>query len=233
MWGSFFGWGDQTFVSPFWYANFYNDNIDATARLELPPADSATGAAPYSGWILVPGPLPKVVSTTPAAGASGMPRSVAVRVAFNDVMDPATINAGSFTLSGVAGSVSYDQASNSATFTPAAPLAAATSYTAAISSDARDLAGNPLAAKSWSFTTAFGAPSFPDGILIPGGAETSVADALAALRIAVHLVSASAGDLAHGDVAPLGPDGLPRPDGKIELQDALVLLRKAVRLIAW
>lgn len=56
MWGSFFGWGDKTLISPFWYANFYNANIDNPDRLNLPPADNLYGAAPYEGWILVPGP---------------------------------------------------------------------------------------------------------------------------------------------------------------------------------
>jgi hypothetical protein len=56
MWGSFFGWGDQTQVSPFWYANIYNKNIDNAARLDLPPANNLYGAAPYNGWVLVPGP---------------------------------------------------------------------------------------------------------------------------------------------------------------------------------
>lgn len=57
MWGSFFGWGDKTQLSPFWYANFYNSNIDNPVRLALPPASNLYGAPPYEGWILVPGPL--------------------------------------------------------------------------------------------------------------------------------------------------------------------------------
>ena len=56
MWGSFFGWGDKTQVSPFWYANFYNANIDNPVRLALPPANNLSGVPPYEGWILVPGP---------------------------------------------------------------------------------------------------------------------------------------------------------------------------------
>ncbi|MHC1696860.1 MAG: hypothetical protein AB9919_02100 [Geobacteraceae bacterium] len=56
MWGSFFGWADKTQVSPFWYANFYNANIDNPVRLALPSANNLYGAPPYEGWILVPGP---------------------------------------------------------------------------------------------------------------------------------------------------------------------------------
>ena len=233
MWGSFFGWGDQTFVTPFWYANFYNDNIDAGSRLALPPADSTSGAAPYRGWILVPGPLPGVVSTTPANGAGAANSAASIGAVFNNLMDPLTITADSFTVAGVAGSVSFDAASNSASFTPALPLSPGTLYTATIGSGIRDLAGNALPGTNWSFTTSFGPPSFPDGILVPGGSATTVADALAALRIAVQLAAATPEDLAHGDVAPFGTDGLPRPDGRIDLQDALGLLKKAVGLISW
>jgi len=61
MWGSFFGWGDQTVVSPFWYSNMYNNNIDNPVRLTLPPASCNFGESPYQGWILVPGhPTPPV-----------------------------------------------------------------------------------------------------------------------------------------------------------------------------
>ncbi|MRR54721.1 MAG: hypothetical protein EG822_09455 [Deltaproteobacteria bacterium] len=56
MWGSFFGWADKTQISPFWYANFYNANIDNPVRLALPPANNLFGNPPYEGWILVPGP---------------------------------------------------------------------------------------------------------------------------------------------------------------------------------
>lgn len=233
MWGSFFGWGDQTAVEPYWYANFYNDNIDNASRLTLPPANSLEGAPPYRGWILVPGPLPGLLSTIPTEGAAEVNAAASIRAVFNNLMDPLTITEDSFTVAGVAGSVSFDPESNSASFIPALPLSPGIRYSATIGSGIRDLAGNAVAETNWSFTTSFGPPSFPDGILIPGGSATTVADALIALRIAVQLVQASPEELAHGDVAPFGPDGLPRPDGRIDLPDALGLLRKAVGLISW
>jgi len=58
MWGSFFGWGDQTLQPPYWYSNMYNNNIDNPVRLTLPPASCNFGESPYQGWILVPGPAP-------------------------------------------------------------------------------------------------------------------------------------------------------------------------------
>lgn len=71
-------------------------------------------------------------------------------------MNPLTITAATFTLkrglTPVSGAVSY--AGVTATFTPAVNLAASTTYTATITTGAKDLAGNALAVgKVWSFTT--------------------------------------------------------------------------------
>src|SRR2546426_568969 len=71
-------------------------------------------------------------------------------------MDVSTINTSTFTLkqgtTPVAGKVSYSGVT--APFTPAANLAPLTTYTATISTAAKDLAGNALTFDmSWSFTT--------------------------------------------------------------------------------
>src|SRR2546426_1152837 len=71
-------------------------------------------------------------------------------------MDASTINTSIFTLkqgtTPVAGTVSYSGVT--ATFAPAANLAPLTTYTATISTGAKDLAGNALSTDmSWSFTT--------------------------------------------------------------------------------
>lgn len=67
----------------------------------------------------------------------------------------------------------------------------------------------------------------PDGI-ITGGSAASVGDALRALRIAIGIVTPTADDLLHADVAPLGA-----PDDKIEVSDVLLILRKAVGLASY
>lgn len=61
-----------------------------------------------------------------------------------------------------------------------------------------------------------------DGVL-------TIKDALLALRIAVNLVAPTADDLNIGDFAPL-VNGISKPDGKIGLDDALLLLKKTVGL---
>ena len=54
----------------------------------------------------------------------------------------------------ITGSTAYDDTTHTVTFTPAASLSSATTYTATVSG-AADLAGNTMASpSSWSFTTA-------------------------------------------------------------------------------
>jgi hypothetical protein len=55
----------------------------------------------------------------------------------------------------VGGTVTYDAATDAATFTPTNPLALSTLYTATITTGAQDLGGTPLASDYvWTFTTA-------------------------------------------------------------------------------
>jgi hypothetical protein len=72
--------------------------------------------------------------------------------------------------------------------------------------------------------------STSDGDLDGGGVSTT--DALRALRIAAGLIAPTSDDLAHGDVAPL-VNGAPHPDGKIDVGDVVVILRKALGMINW
>ena len=101
---------------------------------------------------------PTAVSTDPAADAVNIPINKTVAVTFSESMNSATITTTSFTLkkkidgSAVAGVVSYSGLS--AFFNPNADLAANATYTATVTTAAKDLAGNALAAnKVWDFTT--------------------------------------------------------------------------------
>jgi hypothetical protein len=71
-------------------------------------------------------------------------------------MSPPTINAATFTLSnGATGAVTLDGTGTIASYTPSATLALNTAYTAMITTGAKDLNGNALAANyTWTFTTA-------------------------------------------------------------------------------
>ena len=141
------------------------------AASTLYTATITTGAKDLSGnslaanyvWVFTTGTTaattPAVIATVPVNGASGVPTNQAVSATFSEAMNPATIGAASFTLTGPGGSaitgvVTYVAAGSTATFTPAAMLAPSTVFTATITTAAKDLAGNSLAANySWTFTT--------------------------------------------------------------------------------
>ena len=99
--------------------------------------------------------LPTVTSTVPASGATDVEVDSAIRATFSEAMDPASITAATFFLSGgVAGSVSYDPATNTASFTPSGNLHTFNNFTATITTGVRDTAGNHMAANyTWTFTT--------------------------------------------------------------------------------
>jgi cytochrome c peroxidase len=71
-----------------------------------------------------------------------------------------------------------------------------------------------------------------DGSLMGGpvGGPVVMADALKALHIAVGVITPTADDLIRGDVAPQ-VNGVPAPDGRIGVDDALLILKKAAGLI--
>lgn len=114
-------------------------------------------------WIFrtLPAPTPPtVISTVPVNGAIAVPINQALSATFSVAMDPTTISATTFTVSGpgnvaVTGVVTYVAAGSIATFVPAANLTPSTLYTATITTGAKDLAGTSLAANYvWTFTTA-------------------------------------------------------------------------------
>ncbi len=137
-----FGDSAGTFPTGSWNdSNYFTD-------LVVSEADSAP--APTS---------PAVTSTSPSAGATGVPLSAAVSATFSREMDAATITSSSFTLTGpggaaVPGAVSYAAATRTATLTPASALAANTTYTARLTTAVRSADGIALATSvTRTFTT--------------------------------------------------------------------------------
>ncbi len=119
---------------------------------------------------------PAAVSTSPIAGSSSVNVGSPVAVAFDEPLDPATV---AFSVTDAAavpvtGSVSYDGPTNTVTFSPAAPLAVATTYSVSLS--VSDVAGNPLAAPlQFSFTTALAGGSVAalwDDSVVPGTVDS-------------------------------------------------------------
>jgi methionine-rich copper-binding protein CopC len=100
---------------------------------------------------------PTVVATDPANNATGVALNKELAVTFSEAMDPLTLTAADVSVTGP-GSVSVlgtvNDVGATMTFTPTSNLAPDTLYTATITTAAKDLAGNALAANDvWTFTT--------------------------------------------------------------------------------
>jgi len=101
----------------------------------------------YTIRILGDGTPPALGASNPADEAAGVAIGSAINVTFDDDMDADTLTTGTFTVSGgVTGTVAYDAGTRTATFTPSANLAYATTYTVTVTTGAADVAGNALAA---------------------------------------------------------------------------------------
>lgn len=99
---------------------------------------------------------PTVLNVGPTDDGTDVVRNASVSAVFSEAMAAATLTATTFVLrdgsADVAGTVSYT--GTTATLVPDAALAPNTVFTATISTEATDAAGNPLAAaETWSFTT--------------------------------------------------------------------------------
>lgn len=103
----------------------------------------------------VVGVCPIIESTTPLSNALNVPVGQIITATFNEEMDPSSITSASFTVAGItpiAGTVTYT--GRTASFAPSLSLAENTTYTARITTKAKDLMGNFLQAEYvWVFST--------------------------------------------------------------------------------
>jgi hypothetical protein len=109
-------------------------------------------------WTFTTGAIaaPTVTVTDPLNLATNVPANKIITASFNEAMDATTINTSSFTLkigtTPVAGVVTYS--GTTATFTPSSNLLSGNTYTATITTAAKNVAGISLASnKVWSFST--------------------------------------------------------------------------------
>jgi hypothetical protein len=116
---------------------------------------------------------PTVTLVTPPNGSLTVcPNTAIITATFSKAMNPATINASTFTLTAqgasIAGTVTYVAATNIATFTPTVSLAANTPFTATITTGAADTFGNRLAANFvWTFATSNACATPPSPLPTP------------------------------------------------------------------
>jgi hypothetical protein len=103
---------------------------------------------------------PTIVSRTPGNGATSIAVGTNVSVIFSEPMQPATITTTNITLTptgggaAIAGTMTYDAGTNTATFNPTNDLENNKSYTITVTTGVKDVAGNALASQSTStFTT--------------------------------------------------------------------------------
>jgi uncharacterized protein YkwD len=100
---------------------------------------------------------PTIVSMTPEADATDVSTTAGITVTFDEALDASLINDQTLQLSvnstPVPGSVAYDAQNNTITLSPDTALATQTTYSVTLADNLRDLAGNPAAGVSWSFTT--------------------------------------------------------------------------------
>ena len=122
--------------------------------------DASPDAGPGGGT----GAAPTVTSTLPTNGATGVALNASISATFSEAMDPATLGPTTFIVkqgtTTVSGAVTFDGATHSVTFTPAAALGTTMLYTATITTGAKD-----LEAPRWRRTTR--GPSPPRGSAAP------------------------------------------------------------------
>lgn len=113
-------------------------------------------------WTFITGPRPTVTTRSPAAGATKVARTSTVSATFSEAVTGLPTTAASttaFTLKNnttgatTSSSVLYSSSTGTATLTPGGSLAASTTYTVTVTGAVKDVAGNPLTATSWTFTT--------------------------------------------------------------------------------
>jgi hypothetical protein len=101
---------------------------------------------------------PTVTGRTPGPDQTGVDTGTNVTATFSEPIQP---DSAQVSLTGPTGSVpgskEYNESTRTLTFTPAAALAASSTYTVSLSG-AQDAAGNTMTTLNWSFTTVAGPP---------------------------------------------------------------------------
>ena len=121
---------------------------------------------------------PTVVSALPLAGSSSVALASNVSATFSKPMNAATIDATTFSVkrgsTSVAGTVTYSAGSMTATFAPTSPLSNSQTYTATVTSGAKDTTALALTSNyTWSFSTG-GAPMVLSTTPLNGAANISL-----------------------------------------------------------
>lgn len=161
-----------TFLNPLQPNSLYTATITsaATDRAGNPLAGNVV-------WSFSTGPGPSVISVSPASASVGVALNRSLEVIFNEGMDANSLTLpGTVTLSAngtnIPGTVT--PVGSALKFTPSTTLAANTTFTATVSTAAKDPVGNPLAAPfSWVFTTGSSLDTTPPQVTFTSPAQTA------------------------------------------------------------
>ena len=120
--------------------------------------DGAGNTMVASSWSFITGPAPTITALTPAAGATAVGRLVSPTATFSEVITGFTATSVTVTRPGttIASTLSFNATTRVLTINPNATLLANTTYTVTITGGTgavRDLAGNPVVTRTWSYTT--------------------------------------------------------------------------------
>ena len=179
---------------------------------------------------------PTVSSTFPLHLDIDVPTSSSVTATFSESMDPLTITTATFTLAQgatpISGSVTYTGVT--AVFKPTGNLEASKTYSATITIEARDLAGNALAGgvipNPWTFTTAAGAALAPNAAPLASVASFGIMATSA-------ITNTGAATMINGDVSldPGTSNGLlpVQVNGQIHINDTVSEQARLDLLVAY
>lgn len=160
-------------------------------------------------------PHAQAATVGPASGQRGVPTAASVVITFSQPMDVASSGA-AFTLAdaatgrAVVGAVTWSADGLVMTFDPTAALGVGRSYTAALSSSARDADGNPVAI-AWGFTTVgpprVAVPASPGSASMAQYGLSQVNAARASYGFAPLALDAAISAVAYGHAADMASHG--------------------------
>jgi hypothetical protein len=191
-----------------------------------------TSTPTSGGTFTVDNTAPTLTISNPSLAIANSSVSVTYTVTYNGA-DAVTLAPGNVTLNATGTANGTVAVSGTGTDSRTVTISNITGYSGTLgitiaANSANDAAGNNAAGSLPSITFKVDNSSGD----LNGDNIVDVLDALKTLRIATGLDAATPADLAHGDVAPI-QNGLPHPDGKIDLSDVVVILRKSAGLSSW
>ena len=138
---------------------------DIDWRGEVPGIEVTEGETTDAGTVIMlyvgdDDTSPQIISTDPVDSRICVPTDAVITATFSEKMISSTVNESTFTLESgtgpISGIVAYEPSTQTASFTPDTFLSFAEDYTATISKEVKDMAGNNLEDDfSWSFTTVY------------------------------------------------------------------------------